>query len=121
MALTVKIWNQSSAYVALEPQWSLKDDIDKDWNLNRTPSGAATLYTYATWKNWDMNFRYIPTSAAVFVNSIYGSTRQCQLELIEDGVSAVYSVMMLNDKSPFQKLEEPLTDRLEGSLALSVY
>jgi hypothetical protein len=121
MSLTYKLWDATSGAITLDPGWSLKEDIDKNLDLNRTPSGAATLYTYATWRNWEFQFRSIPTSVCTFIHSIFNSTRLCQLEVINGATSHVYSVMITNDKSPFQRLESPCIDRWQGDLALSVY
>lgn len=121
MGAVFKVWDSSSGSVALEPLFSIKEDIAKEQNINRTPSGNATVYTYSTWRTWNLSFRLVPAADAAFVNSIFSGSRLCQLEVIEDGVSQVYSGMIVNDKSPFHELDKPHTDRWSGDLSLSAY
>lgn len=121
MSLTVRLWNQSSAYVAIQPEWGTVEDFGKIWNLNRTPSGNATLFTYATYRQWSFPCRLVPSSAAAFINSIYENNRTAQLELIRGGVSQVYSVIFLNKKSPFQQLDKPDLSYSKGEIELSGY
>lgn len=121
MSLSFKIWNASSGSVALSPEWSLKEDIDKIWNLNRTPAGTATLYTYAVFNIWTLPCKYVPYSDAAFINSIFSGTRMCQLEVIEGGVSKVFSCVFMNPRSPFQRLEKSLGSYWQGEVQLSVY
>lgn len=121
MSFTVKIWNQSSGSVELSPEWQLKEDFDKIWNLNRTPSGNATLYTYAYWREWKIPLKLVPSSAAAWINSLYLGARSCQLEVIEGGVSQVYSVMIMNASKPFMQFTEPHYNRMSGELKLSEY
>lgn len=121
MSLSVRIWNQSSSFVELAPQWSMEEDIDKIYNLNRTPTGNATLYTYATWREWKIPLRLVPSSVAAWVNSLYTGERSCRLEVIENGVSQVYSVMIVNKESPFTQFAAPHYNYYNGELKLSEY
>jgi hypothetical protein len=121
MSLTIKLWNQSSAYVTLNPEWATKEDMDKIWNLNRSPSGNATLFTYATFRIWSIPCRMVPASDAAFMNTLYSQSRVAQLELIRDGVSQVHSVTFIGNKSPFQENEIPDVRYFKGELALSAY
>lgn len=121
MSLTVKIWNAASEFVTVQPDWTFKNDTDKISELNRTPAGKATLYTYGTFKVFTLPLRFVPYSDAGWINEIYDGSRMCQIELIQDGISAVYSVVFLNTKSPFYQLEKPLNVHWQGEVKLSEY
>jgi len=121
MSVGIRIWNQSSAYVSIEPQWTMREDLGKIWNLNRTPSGNATIYTYATWREWKIPAKLIPASAASWINSLYLGQRTCVLEIIENSVSSVYSVMIVGKDSPFHMFSEPHINRMDGEIYLSEY
>jgi hypothetical protein len=121
MGVTFKIWNSSSGSVTLAPEWDADENHKKEWNLNRAPSGTATVYTYAFWRLWKFAFRYTPYSDAGFLNSIFSGTRLCQVETIENAVSRVNSAMITSNKTPFVQLEKGFADRWQGEIELSEY
>ena len=121
MSLTIKIWNTTSGSVTIQPEWSMREPTGKVFNLNRTPAGTHTLYTYATFNQWKLPLKFIPSSAASFINSLFLAAREARLEMIEDGVSSVYSVMITNARAPLYQVVKPLVDYWQGELELSVY
>lgn len=107
--------------MTIEPEWSLSDGMAKIYNFNRTPSGTHTIYTYAAYREWRIPLKFIPTSAATFINSIFLGPRIGQLEINVDSVTSVYSVMVLNTKSPMNQMVKPDINYWQGELLVSEY
>lgn len=121
MSITFKLWDSSSNFITFEPDYGSPESASRHLNRTRAQQGKLYSHTYGFWRTWDFTISFIPSSAAVFCNSIWLDHSGCQLEIDLDGVSEVYSVFIQNKQLPFSELSTYEAERLKGKLTLTEY
>ncbi len=119
--ISYKLYDSSSNFVDITPDLGSKESGSKISNLNRTPLGNLYLHSFSTFKLFKFKYSLFPSSSAAVVNSWFDSRQLCQLEIIDELSTNVFSVQFLNKSSPFDEYLNAEMIYLTGKIELAVY
>jgi hypothetical protein len=115
-----RLW-YGSGYVSLPANWGFDRAAEAVRDSYRAPAGTLHAYDHGFFTVWRIDCDFVPAADAAVVNSWWQTGCLCRLEISSDGASAVWSVQIVNDKSPFDAWAKANADRRNGTVELSTY
>lgn len=119
--ITYQLGINSSTAITLLPEWNYKERKKQIRSDHRTKAGKLYYYNWSNYKKFDVPVELVEASDASIVNSWFDSNTQLLFFVTSGSVTAVHSVMIVNDETPFQERMKPYPDKFKGTLLLESY
>jgi hypothetical protein len=119
MGVRYRLWNPSSSYVTILPEWGVKEDIQDIVSQNRNDLGVLSRYTWGTFRTWEFELKFCDQATMTFFEVNYNS---CNVLEVTEGASSpvLCGVVFVGDWGPW-KYSKTFQDRWDGTLLMSTY
>jgi len=112
----------SADQISFSPKWdSYKRGKKQSAIHNRSRSSKLNIYNYGSYKRIVIETEFLEADRAAEVNSWWDSGTKVQFHINSGNSSGVYSMMIMNESTPFAQYNKPHTDRMTGRIELEGY
>lgn len=111
----------SAATVEFFPEWNYSNFEKHNRTEHRTQGGKYYRYKWGDFRTIKFSADWLDSSDASLVNSWWDSDSELLFFVTSDTATEVFSVMIMNDNTPFAQFNKPYDNYYKGKMELETY